>query len=175
MDWSIVFGGAVLGSLVGACGAATNAYFQRRFERRKWHAEFFIRPRLDALRALHGALVGCQMHYLGIPEKPGAIRMWKNDRERQEVYAGFKALLDELTKAMLVSAVYLEQADLAVVYEFRQGFYQIILGHFEPESAVLDVSSQSPTAESYRKIETRLKELLYPSAVVSALMNEESG
>jgi hypothetical protein len=58
---------------------------------------------------------------------------------------------------MLQVGVYLEEADLAMLYDFRDKFYwQQIQGHFYPEHAELDPGSQSPMGDSYRKIEARL-------------------
>jgi hypothetical protein len=176
MDWNILFGGAVLGSCIGVCGAATTAFFQRRFERRKWYADFFVRPQVEVLRALHGAVVGCQMELLAIPHKPGATRMWKNAAEMQARYEDKKALLDQLTKTTLAASIYLDDSDLAIIFEFRDAFYRAqIRDHFEPgETSHAGVGQLSPMADSYRKIQAQLQKLLYPKAVLTALMSEKS-
>lgn len=182
MDWSIVFGGAVLGSCIGVFGAAANAFFQRRFERRKWYADFFVRPKVETLRALHGAAVGCQMQLLAIPHKPGAARMWKNAAERQARYDGAKTLLDELTRTILAAGIYLTDADLSLLFKFRDAFYSSqIRGHFEPidtdnndVGAEAGGQSQSAMADNYRQVESRLRELLYPQAVLLPLVGGKS-
>jgi hypothetical protein len=61
MDWNIFLSAAVIGAIIGAVGAAVNGLFARRFEKRKWHADLIIRPKLEALRNLHRALV--ESHY----------------------------------------------------------------------------------------------------------------
>ena len=170
MDWSIIFGGAVLGSCVGVCGAAMNAFFQRRFESRKWHADFFVKPQVDALCALHSAIVGCQMEIFAIPHKPEAMRMWENDNEKQSVYESKKAVLDRLTGAMLAAGIYLDPSDMTMLFNFRENFYRHqILGHFSPGGSGINPASQTPIGDAYGAIEGRLRELLDPRAILSQL------
>jgi len=86
-----------------------------------------------------------------------------------------KALLDDLTKAILAAGVYLEERDLAMPFDYRQVFYRTqIEAHFDPPppGAEKDAQSQSPLLDSYRTIEARLRELLYPKAVLRPLLNE---
>src|ERR1035438_3241646 len=59
--WLVILGLGISGSIVAAVATVLNDYFRRRFELRKWRAEFFVTPKLEALRALHAAMV--QSHY----------------------------------------------------------------------------------------------------------------
>ncbi len=61
MDWGLLTNTAVLGATIGAAAAGINGWFQRRFERHKWHSDLFVRPQLEALRNLHRRLV--ESHY----------------------------------------------------------------------------------------------------------------
>src|ERR1039457_1397205 len=63
--WLVILGLGITGSIVGAItsaiASALNDRSRRRFELRKWRAEFYLRPKLEALRNLHAALV--HSHY----------------------------------------------------------------------------------------------------------------
>jgi len=59
--WQLILGLSLTGSIVGTVVAAVASYFsdrsRRRFELQRWRAEFYIRPKLEALRQLHAAMV----------------------------------------------------------------------------------------------------------------------
>jgi hypothetical protein len=63
--WLLIVSLGVTGSIVGAvvAGVASrlNDRSRRRFELQRWRAEFYLRPKLEALRNLHVALV--RSHY----------------------------------------------------------------------------------------------------------------
>lgn len=53
--------GSIVGALVAAIASGLNDRSRRRFELQRWRAEFYLRPKLEALRNLHAALV--RSHY----------------------------------------------------------------------------------------------------------------
>jgi hypothetical protein len=183
MNWNLIFGSAVFGSCLGIFGAAINAYFQRRFERRKWHAEFFIAPRIEALRALHSAIVGCQMEHIAIPDTFGALRKWENEEEKQRFYQRIKARYDKLTESILAVSIYIEPSDLATINEYRARFYVVRMKHeFEPfkefdpdETYPYRVGMPEPLQDQYEKVEARLRQLLYPEKVLDTLFERTGG
>jgi hypothetical protein len=83
--WFVILSLGITGSLVGAVVAAVasgmNDRYRRRFDLQKWRAEFYLRPKLEALRSLHAAMV--RSHY-EINLRAHA-RMPRNDQEYRDL------------------------------------------------------------------------------------------
>lgn len=104
--WLVILGLGITGSVVGAVIAAVASWMndrsRRRFEKRRWRAEFYLRPKLESLRTLHAAMV--RTHYeLNIRAK---ARMPQNIVEfREQVETRETEFLHALTSA----EIYLDQ------------------------------------------------------------------
>jgi hypothetical protein len=103
--WLVIVSLGVTGSIVGGVIAAVAAVFndrsRRRFELQRWRAEFYLRPKLDALKNLHVAMV--RSHYeINLRAKarmPQTEQEYRDLVERQEM---------EFFGAFTIAQIYLD-------------------------------------------------------------------
>jgi hypothetical protein len=102
MDWTILLSSAVVGTVVATGAAVINAYLTRRFEHKKWYAQFFLTPKLDALRALHAALI--KSHYeinlRAVADRPITLRDFKEQAEAPK---------DKFFQALALAEIYMDE------------------------------------------------------------------
>lgn len=133
-------------------GSLINEYLRRRLDREKqkadrqrWYAEFFIKPRLEALRNLHSTFVRCHFALnahagLNVPST-----MTVHDFE-QEVKAKEKEYFDALTLA----DIYLETGDRAAMYKALGAVRQVVTSI---EYRLPGANSPKAYAEQFKAVE----------------------
>ena len=84
---SLSLTGSIIGTVVAAAASTLSDRSRRRFELQKWRAEFYLRPKLEALRNLHAAMV--RSHYeIYIRAKarmPETLQEYREQVERYEM------------------------------------------------------------------------------------------
>lgn len=87
MTWQQILGLGITGSIAAAVVAAfagwLNDRSRQRFELQRWRAEFYLRPKLEALRNLHAALVRSHFEI----NRRAKARMPQNDQEFRNLVA----------------------------------------------------------------------------------------
>jgi hypothetical protein len=172
--WLVILGLGITGSIVGAITAAIasalNDRSRRRFELRKWRAEFYLRPKLEALRNLHAAMV--HSHYeINMRAKarmPQTIQEYREEVERPEM---------EFFGALNVAEIYLDSdmskvmhAVLGTLRQMTTSIWLRLPEIFESHGKHADVAVREPEwqpfTQSFDAAHARLSHLLHPDELM---------
>jgi len=115
----VVLSLGVAGSLLAAILSWLGTRFHRRSEVRKWRADFYIHPKLDALRKMHEATV--KAHY-GINMRAAATSL---PASLDEYRTTVEALERDFFEAFSLAAVYLDESQAVVMSEFLGCVHQM--------------------------------------------------
>jgi hypothetical protein len=162
--------GSIVGAFVAAVASALNDRSRRRFELQKWKAEFYLRPKLEALRSLHAAMV--HSHYeINMRAKariPQTIQEYREQVERPEMEF-FGALnvaeiyLDsDMSKAMHVVLGTLRQITTSIWLRLPE----IFEGRGKHEDVALREPDWQPFCKSFDAAHAILTHLLHPSELM---------
>ena len=170
--WLIILGLGISGSIVAAVATVLNDFFKRRFELRKWRAEFFVTPKLEALRALHAAMV--QSHYQ-INMRARAVM----PRNIDEWDRYIKTSGDGFFEALTLAEIYLDKETSDIMHEVLGAVRQMStsiwlrLPEHEENGKYADTSTREPEwppfTQSFDKAHARLQGLLHPSELLRAI------
>jgi hypothetical protein len=170
--WLVILGLGISGSIVAAVATVLNDFFKRRFELRKWRAEFFVTPKLEALRALHAAMV--QSHYQ-INMRARAVM----PRNIDEWDRYIKTSEDGFFEALTLAEIYLDKETSDIMHEVLGAVRQMStsiwlrLPENEENGKYADTSTREPEwppfTQSFDKALARLQGLLHPSELLRAI------
>lgn len=175
--WLILLSLGVTGSIVGAIIAATasvlNDRSRRRFELQKWRAEFYLRPKLEALRNLHLAMV--RSHFeINLRAK---ARMPKNLEEYQEQVVRYEM---DFFEALTLAGVYMDSSTdealhkvLGSVRQMSTSIWLRLPEIFESRGKHEDSAIREPDWQlfttSFDAAKAQLRPLLHPSKLLQAI------
>jgi hypothetical protein len=110
--------GSIVGAVVAAIASALNDHFRRRFELRKWRADFYLRPKLEALKNLHVAMVRChyEINMRAKARMPQNIQEFREQVERREM---------EFFDALTTAEIYLDSEMSKVTHNVLGAVRQI--------------------------------------------------
>lgn len=172
--WLVIFSLGVTGSIAGAIVAAVanrlNDRSRRRFELEKWRAEFYVRPKLEALRNLHAAMV--RSHYeINLRAKarmPQSIPEFREQVERFET---------DFFGALNVAEIYMDgdtskalHAVLGSVRQMSSSIWHRLPEVFESHGKHQNAATREPDwplfHSSFDVAEAQLKQLLHPREIL---------
>jgi hypothetical protein len=170
--WLVILSLGISGSIVAAVATVLNDFFKRRFELRKWRAEFFVTPKLEALRALHAAMV--QSHYQ-INRRARAVM----PRNIDEWDRYIKTSEDRFFEALTLAEIYLDNETSDIMHEVLGAVRQMStsiwlrLPENEENGKYADTSIREPEwppfTRSFDKAHARLQAVLHPSELLRAI------
>jgi hypothetical protein len=141
-------------------------------ELRKWRAEFFVTPKLEALRALHAAMV--QSHY---QINMRAETVMPRNVDEWDRY--IKTPKEEFFRALMLAEIYLDKETSDTMHEVlgavRQMSSSIWLRLPENSEMVKNADAATrapewqPFVRSFEKAHARLQALLHPAEVLKAI------
>jgi hypothetical protein len=162
--------GSIVGAVVAAVASALNDRSRRRFELQKWRAEFYLRPKLEALRNLHAAMV--RSHYeinmRTEARKPQTVQEYREQVERPEM---------DFFGALTIAEIYLEgdtskvmHAVLGTVRQMTTSIWlrlpEISEGPGKHADLALREPDWQPFTQSFDAAQARLSQLLHPDELM---------
>jgi hypothetical protein len=179
--WLVLVSLGITGSIAGAAIAATAGWLndrsRKRFELRRWRAEFYLRPKLEALRNLHAALV--RSHYeINMRAKS---RMPQTLEDYRDVVEG-QAL--EFFAVLTIAEIYLDRETsdllhdvLGSVRQMSTSIYlrvpEIFESHGKNEGADLREPDWKLFSGSFDAAHARLGAILHPHQLMKWIENED--
>lgn len=161
---------SIVGTIIAAVATRLNDRSRRRFELQKWRAEFYLRPKLEALRNLHAAMVHChyQINMCADTRMPQTIQEYREQVERAEM---------EFFGALNVAAIYLDNdmsklmhAVLGTVRQMTTSIWLRLPEVFEGRGKHSDVALREPEwqpfTQSFDAAHAGLSRLLHPDEVM---------
>jgi hypothetical protein len=167
--WQVILSLGLVSSLVGALLSWLQDRFRRRAELKKWRAEFYIRPKLEALRTMHAATV--KAHY-GINMRAGAVG---GPRTQAEYQSEVKSLEMDFFNAFTLAQIYLDQSQVNAMREFLGCVRQMSNSIWTrlPEAEAARVTKEQPEFQpfhaSYDTAQALLTTLLHPVELLKEL------
>jgi hypothetical protein len=165
--------GSIVGAAIAAVASALNDRSRRAFELRKWRAEFYLRPKLEALRNLHGAMV--RSHYeINMRAKS---RMPQNSQEYREQVERYEM---DFFGALNVAEIYMDRdtskalhAVLGSVRQMSTSIWLRLPEVFETHGKHQDVAVREPDWQLFSSFfdaaEAQLRSLLHPNKLLEAI------
>lgn len=164
---------SIIGAVVAAVASAWNDRSRRRFELQKWEAEFYLRPKLEALRNLHATMV--RSHYE--INKRAKARMPENLQGYQKHVKRYEL---DFFGALNFAEIYMDgdtsTAIRAVLGSVRQMSTSILLRlpemvetHGKHQDDAVREPDWQRFSSSFDAAENRLRALLNPSKVLEMI------
>ena len=172
--WQFILGLGLTGSIVAAVASMLNDRFRRRFELQKWRAEFYVEPKLKALRTLHAAMVNS--HY-EINMRAKALMPQTAEEYRENVERPAKRFFKALTMAEIYLDDDTQKAMRTVLGNLRQMTTSIslrlpdILAGRHEDAAIREPDWQ-PFSRSFDDAHNRLRRLLHPGELIKWVEHE---
>jgi hypothetical protein len=171
--WLFILSFSVTGSIIAAVASGLNDHFRRRFELQKWRAEFYLRPKLDAIRNLHTTMV--RSHYeinrRAKASMPENLKEYGEQVQRYEV---------EFFEALTQAEIYLDAETSKALHDVLGSVRQMSSSIWLrlPEVFETGVKYQDPKLrepewqafhDSFDRAHKKLKILLHPDEVLKSV------
>ncbi|MBV8775034.1 MAG: hypothetical protein JO166_22265 [Deltaproteobacteria bacterium] len=164
---SLSITGSIVGTVIAAVANGLSDRSRRRFELQKWRAEFYVRPKVEAFRNLHAAMV--RAHYeINMRAKarmPQSVQEYREQVETVEM---------DFFRAHTLAQIYYD-ADTgnmmrAVLGSVRQMTTSIWLRLPENQGQSVDVELREPDwkpfSDLYDVAQERLGTILHPNELI---------
>ena len=162
--------GSIVGAVVAGVTSVLNDRSRRRFELRKWQAEFYLRPKLEALRQLHAAMVRAhyEVNMRAKARMPRTVQEYREQVEQPEMdffgaLTGAQIYFDAETADIM-------RAVLGSVRQMSTSIWLRVPEIFENRGKHEDVALREPDwmlfSESFEVAQTKLRHLLNPTELI---------
>lgn len=178
--WQLILGlgltGSIVGAVVAAVASALNDRTRKRFELQKWRADFYLRPKLEALRDLHAAMVRCHYEFVRAEPQTETLKLQEYQEQVERPERDFFATLNVAEIYIDPESMGIMRVVLGAVRQMRKSIWLRLPEVVEQRGHAADTALREPEWQSFSRsfdaAQARLKHILHPTELMKWIEND---